>query len=165
MSDMSKGLIVAEVEHDAIKIVGDFDGDRSLGKNDLMLLLQAVQDGSQDSQFDINNDGQVTGVDGRFWVRDIYESVAGDADLNGTFDSKDLVQVFQANEYEDEEAFNSDWSDGDWNGDREFTSADLVVAFQDRGYEQAAKAVPEPSQFTGGLAAASLLVLLLRRYF
>ncbi|MCA9148697.1 MAG: PEP-CTERM sorting domain-containing protein [Planctomycetales bacterium] len=44
---------------------------------------------------------------------------------------------------------NSTWSTGDWNGDGEFTTSDLVVAFQDGGYEQgprsAVSSVPESS--------------------
>ncbi|MFC1758845.1 choice-of-anchor B family protein [Planctomycetota bacterium] len=163
MSDMVKGLIVAEVNHDAITIVGDFDGDRELKASDLDVLLQAVRERSNDQQFDINNDGQVSGIDGRFWVRDIFGSTAGDADLNGTFDSRDLVRVFQTSEYEDGILANSTWADGDWNGDLEFSSADLVVAFQDRGYEQAVVAVPEPTLAWLGLGAAFLSVLHRRR--
>ena len=52
---------------------------------------------------------------------------------------------------------NSGWADGDWNGDADFDSGDLVLAFQDGGFEQgpgqAAVAVPEP-------ACAPLLVVL-----
>ena len=46
-------------------------------------------------------------------------------------------------------AGNSTWATGDWNGDAEFDFGDLVLAFQDGGYEQgpraAVNAVPEPS--------------------
>ena len=44
------------------------------------------------------------------------------------------------------------WSEGDWNGDGVFTSADFIIAFQDGGYEQGprpdAAAVPEPAAWT-----------------
>jgi hypothetical protein len=60
----------------------------------------------------------------------------------------------RAGEYEDGIAMNSVWSTGDWNGDGEFDSGDLVVSFQDGGYEQgprwprgAVQAVPEPTSF------------------
>ena len=73
----------------------------------------------------------------------------GDADLDGEFNSGDLVAVFAAGEYEDTIPSNSTWSTGDWNGDHDFTSGDLVVAFADGGYEQGPRqdvnAVPEPS--------------------
>ena len=52
------------------------------------------------------------------------------ANTDRRFDSVDLVSVFQAGEYEDDEANNSTWETGDWNGDGEFDSADLVLAFQ-----------------------------------
>ena len=71
----------------------------------------------------------------------------GDANKDGFFDSTDLVQVFEAGEYEDLTAENSYWTTGDWNSDGEFDSSDLVVAFMDGEYEVATQpaTVPEPS--------------------
>ena len=60
------------------------------------------------------------------------------------FDSTDLVQVFQAGEYEDDMPQNSYWTTGDWTGNGEFDSSDLVAAFLTGRYE-AEVAVPEPS--------------------
>ena len=71
----------------------------------------------------------------------VYDSterrVVGDANLDGVFNSRDLVLVFQANEYEDDVDGNSSWSEGDWNGDGDFTSADLVEAFRAATYTNA----------------------------
>ena len=57
--------------------------------------------------------------------------------------------MFLAGEYEDAIDDNSGWAEGDWNGDRDFTSKDMIAAFEDGGYELglrvAANAVPEPS--------------------
>ena len=58
------------------------------------------------------------------------------------FDSSDLVQVFQRAEYEDQLQGNSTWEDGDWDGDGDFTSSDLVLAFQSGGYQMAARLDP-----------------------
>ncbi|MFC1758006.1 hypothetical protein ACFL2H_04465 [Planctomycetota bacterium] len=58
-----------------------------------------------------------------------YLSVPGDSNLDGAFDSSDLIRVFTSNEYEDNIDGNSSWEEGDWNGDGNFDSADLVVAF------------------------------------
>ena len=71
----------------------------------------------------------------------------GDANADGFFNSSDLVQVFQAGEYEDGIDNNSYWSTGDWYQDGEFNSADIVFAFQLGQYEveAAVVAVPEPS--------------------
>ena len=45
-----------------------------------------------------------------------------------------LVAIFQAAELEDEFAHNSTFDEGDWNGDGEFDTADLVAAFQAGSY-------------------------------
>jgi hypothetical protein len=60
----------------------------------------------------------------------------GDSNRDGVFDSTDLVQVFQAGQYEDGVLGNSTWSSGDWNGDGEFDSQDLVFAFQAGSYQE-----------------------------
>jgi hypothetical protein len=59
----------------------------------------------------------------------------GDANHDGVFNSSDLVKVFQAGEYEDGIAGNSDWEEGDWNRDGDFDSADILLAMQTGGYE------------------------------
>jgi ELWxxDGT repeat protein len=64
--------------------------------------------------------------------------VIGDANGDGRFDSSDLVQVFQAGEFEDQIPNNSTWEEGDWNGDGDFTTADLVLALQSGSYVAAA---------------------------
>ena len=67
-----------------------------------------------------------------------------------------MVQVFTRGKYETGE--DAGWEDGDWNGDKEFGSGDIVAAFTDGGYEKGQKvglavnAVPEP-------ASVSLLLL------
>ena len=60
--------------------------------------------------------------------------IIGDSNLDGRFDSGDLIAVFQAGEFEDDIADNSVWEDGDWNGDGEFDTSDLVAAFQAGSY-------------------------------
>ena len=65
-----------------------------------------------------------------------YEQrLVGDVNDDGVFNSSDLVQVFQAGEYEDGILRNSTYEEGDWNGDGEFDSSDLVMAFQTGLYE------------------------------
>jgi len=53
----------------------------------------------------------------------------GDSNNDGTFDSSDLVKVFQAGKYENDIAL-ATFEEGDWNGDGMFDSSDLVSAFQ-----------------------------------
>lgn len=64
----------------------------------------------------------------------LVSPITGDSNGDGRFDSNDLVQIFQTNEYEDELIGNSTWADGDWNGDGEFNTQDLILAFQEGRY-------------------------------
>jgi len=139
---------------------GDFDQDDTLSLMDLELLASALHAGNANLAFDLNGDDQVSTEDQRVWVEDLKRTWFGDATLDGEFNSADLIQVFQAGEYEDGALLNSTWSTGDWNADAEFDSGDLVTAFQTGGYEQGpraalAAAVPEPH----GYAFSALLTL------
>ena len=91
----------------------------------------------------------------------------GDTNLDGLFNSADLVNVFQAGLYEDGILWNATWGTGDWNGDAEFNSADLVRALQDGGYERgsigSASVVPEPSSLLLAIAAAGLMLTVAAR--
>ncbi len=128
---------------------GDFNLDGLLDIDDLNTLVAAIQAGSGDIQFDVDQSGVVDLRDQQHWVTELKQTWMGDANLDGVFDSGDLITVFQAGEYEDSVATNSTWVTGDWNGDAEFDSGDLVSAFQDGGYElgprAAVSAVPEPT--------------------
>ena len=117
-----------------------------------------------ESLFDLDGDTQVDANDIAYWVRELGNSYIGDANLDGEFNSSDLVLVFNAGEYEDAVSGASIWYSGDWNGDGDFTTADLVFAFQDAGYEMgprpALHAIPEPD--CGGIACFFALVSMLR---
>jgi hypothetical protein len=127
---------------------GDFDGSGMLDVGDVQLLIGAIHDGSHDEALDTNGDSLVNTADLEVWVHDWFGSYFGDANLDGQFNTVDLVEVLAAGEYEDEVLYNSRWATGDWNADGEFTSSDLVSALADGGYEQgpraATMAVPEP---------------------
>ena len=82
------------------------------------------------------------------WVLDITR-IFGDSTGDGIFNSRDLVQVFQRGEFEDNIDDNSTWEDGDWNGDGDFDTSDLVLAFQTGLYEI------QPQAKASDLAAAA----------
>ncbi len=63
------------------------------------------------------------------------QRTVGDVDDNRRFDSADLVALFQLGTYEDALVGNSDYQQGDWNGDGEFDSRDLLLAFQAGHYQ------------------------------
>jgi hypothetical protein len=115
------------------------------------------------SHGDLDDDWDVDLDDRRIWVRDIKRTYFGDANLDGRFDTADLVGVFQIGEYEDGLVKNSTWASGDWSGDGEFDSQDLVLAFQDGGFERttAVAVVPEPA--SAHLLAMGLLLMMRRR--
>ena len=71
-----------------------------------------------------------------------FDANAGDANRDGTFNSRDLVTVFQHGRYGQREA--ASWSEGDWNGDGFFDSSDLVTAFSDGNYSHAAQPSDRP---------------------
>ena len=92
------------------------------------------------------------------WLDNVHfrSGVAGDSNLDGRFDSSDLVQVFQVGEYEDGVLLNSNWSDGDWTGDGEFDTTDLVFAFQAGTYVSAASQETSSAQFDAAWSARKL---------
>lgn len=125
---------------------GDFDGNGIVDATDIDLLIAAIR-GDQSPAFDLNSDGAVNGADLDVMVRDVVGTWYGDANLDGEFNSSDLVTVFSAGKYES--FVDASWAEGDWNGDQVFNSGDLVTAFSDGGYEQGPRAgvaaVPEPA--------------------
>jgi hypothetical protein len=138
-----------------ISPAGDFNANDVLDVADIDLWSLSTRGGYLGpgnrpfAMFDLNSDNAIGPEDLDVWVKDIKQTWFGDADLNGEFNSADLVSVFQTGRYEDSFGGNSTWSAGDWNADGDFTTSDLVVAFQDGGYEAglrvAVAVVPEPT--------------------
>lgn len=128
---------------------GDFDTNGVLDLFDMDDLLVRVAAGENPVEYDLNNDTIVDSHDIQAWVKDIAMTWIGDVNLDGRFGSGDLIEVFKAGQFEDTVVRNSDWATGDWNGDLEFDTSDLVFAFQDGGYENGPRnsvhPVPEPS--------------------
>ena len=61
--------------------------------------------------------------------------IPGDANLDGRFNTADIVQILQAGKYEDGIPDNATWEEGDWNGDGDFDTLDLVLALTFGLYE------------------------------
>jgi hypothetical protein len=144
-------------------LIGDFNGNGALDATDIDDLTGQVAGGQNPASYDLNSDTLVDGADIGVWVKELYNSWIGDANLDGEFNSSDLVTVLASGTYEaDVEAV---WSTGDFNGDGRTNSSDLVAALADGGYElgprAAVSAVPEPTAAT--LLGLGLLALVRRR--
>lgn len=125
-------LPTATIYLNQLKQPGDLTADGVLDSADVDRLCLAIRENER--QFDLNRDASIDDADLDFMVERLIGTSFGDANLDGTFDSSDLVLVFSSDEYEDGQRANSTWSEGDWNCDGEFDSSDLIVAFQRGGY-------------------------------
>jgi hypothetical protein len=145
-------------------LIGDFNGNGVLDAADVDMLTSAVAGGTNPAAFDLNDDAAVDGADLTIWVKDLRFTYFGDADLDGQFNSSDLVTVLASGTYEAD--VDSVWSTGDFNGDGRTNSSDLVAALADGGYEAGPRAavasVPEPTAAILWIVAAVSLCVRVR---
>ena len=114
----------------------DLNDDGVTNSADVDLVCSQISAG--DISFDLDGDGSLDSNDLDFYIVTLLGTSAGDANLDGIFNSADLVTVFRSAQYEDSIAGNSGWADGDWNCDGDFTTSDLVEAFRAGKYVAAA---------------------------
>jgi uncharacterized secreted protein with C-terminal beta-propeller domain len=118
----------------------DVNGDGSVSPVDALLVVNQLnaQTGLQldTGSLDADHPDTLSDADAVDQLFQQLQQTAGDANLDGVFDSSDLVQMFQRGLYEVADAKSATWADGDWNGDRRVTTADLVLAFIGGGYQQ-----------------------------
>ncbi len=103
-------------------VPGDFDASGEIDIHDIAVLISAILAAENTDNLDFENDGVVDERDLEILVNMVFRTYLGDANLDGVFDSQDLVLVFQSAEYEDGDNDNSTWSEGDWDGDGDFAS-------------------------------------------
>ena len=115
---------------DSSSPAGDINRDGRLDIADIDRLQLAIREEEEASQFDLNRDNQIDRSDVSVLLDNYLGIGIGDVNLDRRVNSRDLVLVFQAGEYEDLVPGNSTWATGDWNGDGEFTSGDLVLMLQ-----------------------------------
>lgn len=115
---------------------GDLNRDGQVNIDDVDAICRAVLVGVPNAApFDWNRSGTLDRADVASLVRDVFQTGPGDANLDGRFDSADLVTVFQQGAYNDITPAIASWRDGDWNCDGRFDSQDLVQAFIAGTYE------------------------------
>lgn len=147
-------------------LLGDFDASGILDEPDVNALSEQIMSGANLGEFDLTGDGRVNALDLTDWVKSQRKTWFGDANLDGEFNTGDMVQVFSAGKFETGEG--ATWGQGDWNADGVFNSGDLVAAFSDGGFEVgpvpaqgAVAAVPEPG--SAWLLVSGCLALAARR--
>ena len=142
----------------AVPLIGDFDGDGMLGVTDIEMLSEAIQTASTGTSFDLTNDGLIDSSDLANLVSIHMDTWLGDANLDGEFNSSDLITALAGGTYEAD--VDAGWESGDFDGSGRFDSGDLIFALADGGYENGPRAavssVPEPSSI---LLIISALVL------
>ena len=107
---------------------GDFNQDGQLTVIDIDMLTAASAAGNHDPWYDVNVDQLVDVKNIRIWVKILKNTWIGDANVDGMFNSSDIVQVFVRGKYEKPVA--AVWSEGDWDGNGLFDSSDLVAALR-----------------------------------
>jgi hypothetical protein len=116
---------------------GDLNHDGLLDADDPDTLCYAIQSGVPNpAAFDRDRNGTLDLADLHSLLREQFATRPGDANLDGRFDSADLVAVFQRGAYNDPNFGTLGWSAGDWNCDGRFDSQDLVLAFIAGFYEE-----------------------------
>lgn len=130
--------------------LGDFDRDGLHDVDDVDLLATTILRQEYHPFFDINSDGLMNQDDRIMWVTEVKNSWFGDANLDGMFDSDDLIEVFSQGKYGTGEA--AGWAEGDFDGDLDFDADDLLHALAGGGYDIGARkvtaAVPEATSLT-----------------
>lgn len=143
------------------EVIGDYDGNGSLGAADIDLLSGGIRGGSTDDIYDLNNDGTVDFDDRAFWISDLFGTFQGDADLNREVAFLDFITL--ANNFGEM----GGWADGDFTGDNNVLFNDFLALAQNFGKTAAAagtnNSVPEPSGSSCALIGAFALIALLRR--
>jgi hypothetical protein len=133
---------------------GDFNGDGVLDDTDIDLLFQQLRSPTPDLAFDLTGDGSLDEADRDHMILSSLGTTYGDANLDRIFNSADLIQVLAAGKYEDNVPGNAGWAEGDWNGDGDFGTGDLVLALQQGGYVAAARPIVAATLDVRAAAAA-----------
>ncbi|MCA9213654.1 MAG: hypothetical protein KDB27_11340 [Planctomycetales bacterium] len=138
----------------------DINRDGSCSGLDFDEIAAAVRSQNQDPKYDVyfaDRKFRVGAEDREFWITNLAMTHYGDSNIDGQFNSSDLVAVFRASKFETNEA--AGWEQGDWNGDGLFTTSDLVRAFEADAYEKPVRLVSVPEPHVPPLVLLVLLLL------
>ena len=121
---------ILHLSQHALNLPIDFDGDGLVGCADIDQLVQALATGDADSQFDLNQDGQVTEGDLEAWLLQAgswnlgegHRYLEGDANLDGVVDGQDFV-IWNGSKFTPTAA----WCAGDFTADGLVDGQDFVA--------------------------------------
>ena len=100
-STFAANMGFAFVDPNHTEVPGDYNGDGMVNAADADAQSAAMKDPNPDLRiFDENGDGAVNVTDRNIWVHDHAVTWVGDSNLDGEFNSGDLVGVFTAGKYE-----------------------------------------------------------------
>ena len=140
------------------ELIGDFDVSGFLDSADIDILSTRIRLDSYDSQFDLNDDEQLSALDRTIWIEELVGTFPGDADLNGAVEFADFLSVSSHFGLE------AGWAKGDFDGDRQVQFADFLLLSQNFGQVRASIAmVPEPNCGQLILAALAFVRTLARK--
>ena len=93
--------------HLVMSVVGDVDANDQLDVHDVDVMEAMIRGVPPPGYwpttlFDLNHDQTIDGQDLNVWVHDVMHTWFGDANLDGEFDSHDVVAPFAAGKYEDD---------------------------------------------------------------
>ena len=128
-------------------LFGDFNGNGSLDAADIDLLSAQIRGGSSDGIYDLNSDGNVNFDDHDYWVRDVFGTFPGDADLNKEVGFADFLAL--ANSF----GQTGGWAEGEFNGDGTIRFDDFVTLAQN--FRLSAAASAEPTTFASSVPEPS----------
>lgn len=132
-------------------IFGDISEDGKLNATDLDVLAEAIRNHVADPSFDLNLDNRVDKRDLDLMLRDIFHTVRGDADLNGTVDFADFLALSSH--------FGQvgGWANGDYSGNGTVEFEDFLLLSLNFGITDATNAARDghsnPSPWDLGLLA------------
>lgn len=144
----------------------DYDANLTMDGRDIDRIGRAIRDPTrvdwrEFQRYDLDGSGMLDRSDLETMLQTYLGVDFGDMNLDGYFDSTDLIDALAAGFYD--RPVEAGWSSGDWNQDTRFDSTDLLIAFQAGNYVAShglppdapvapSPMVPEPSGAALGLA-------------
>ncbi|MCA9212924.1 MAG: hypothetical protein KDB27_07665 [Planctomycetales bacterium] len=156
-------------------LTGDANGDNQVDAADVDVVMRAARgegnafiytNSDRDTSFfdvhtddvhivgDVNSDGSLDQDDVQFFLNNILQTTPGDVDLNGRFDSGDLVKMFTTARYENNIPGSATFADGDMDGNGLFDSSDLVKMFSEGRYDSGASPIDQSISLKNNIDAA-----------